>query len=144
VFVGRIPQTEQYKFPYVSLLATTGVQTHRTDKTRYSIGPLSFHVWVDDSQLEFGEEVAQAITDAYADRCWIIDERAKVIDVLDEGEAEAHQTDLPNVKAWEVVKLFTVCIERLRVDRSLESCCTELPVVPFVENTDLPESTSGS
>ena len=122
VFTGRIPQTELYRFPYVSILATQGSQTHRTDKTRYSHGPVSFHIWVDDAQLELAETVAQAITDAYADRCWSLSDDAKVIDVLDLGEATAIQTDLPNVKAWEVIKLFIVCVQRARIDRTDECC----------------------
>ena len=122
VFTGRIPSTELYAMPFVSISATAGRGTRRSDKSRLSHGPLSFSIWVDDAQLEFGEKVADAITDAYADRCWPLSARAQVFDVLDEGEPSAHQTDLPNIKAWEVVKLFTVCIERQRVDRSAECC----------------------
>jgi hypothetical protein len=121
VFTGRIPSTTQYKFPFVSILATQGSQNIRSDKTRYSHGPLSFHVWVDDAALEFGEVVAEEITKTYADRTWTLSSTAKVIDCLDEGEPTAHQTDLPNIKAWEVVKLFTVCLMRDRVDHSGEA-----------------------
>ena len=124
VFTGRVPQTQLYAFPYVSVLATGGAQTLRTDKTQYSHGPLSFHIWVDESKLEFGEETAELIANAFANRCWRIDDNAKVIDVLDEGEPLAIQTDLPTVKAWEVVKLLTVCIERTRVDPA--ECCVEI------------------
>ena len=115
VFTGRLPNVEGYPFPYVSIMATLGSQTDRTNKTRYSHGPVSFHIWVDDTQLEFGETVAQAITDVYADRRWDLGNGASVIDMLDEGEAMAHQTTLPTVKAWEVVKLFTACLCRNRV-----------------------------
>ncbi len=123
VFSGRVPQTEMYRFPYVSILATQGGHNSRTDKSRYSHGPVSFHIWVDDSRLEFAETLAELITQTYTDRCWPLSDSAAVIDVLDEGEPTAHQTDLPSVKAWEVVKLFTVFIERLRVDHD-DDCCT--------------------
>jgi len=125
VFTGRVPQTELYRFPYVSVIATQGRSTYRTDKTRGSHGPLSFHIWVDDARLETAETVADAITSAYADRCWNLSASARVIDVLDEGEPVAHQTDLPSVKAWEVVKLFTVCIERNRTDHG-DDCCASV------------------
>jgi hypothetical protein len=121
VFTGRVPSTELYKFPYVSILSAQGSQTHRTDKSRYSHGPLSFHIWVDDAALEDALTVAEAISAEYADKCWSLGEGANVIDVLDEGEPMAHQTDLPNIKAWEVVKLFIVCIERLRTGTPV--CC---------------------
>ena len=125
VFTGRVPGTELYRFPYVSIMAGQGSQYHRSDKNHLSFGPLSFHIWVDDARLEYAETVADAIMQVYADRCWPISDDARVIDVLDEGEPMAHQTDLPNVKAWEVVKLFTVCVERDRVDHSEEDgCCT--------------------
>lgn len=123
VYTGRIPQTEQYRFPYVSIMATQGSMLHRTDKSRYTRGPLSFHIWVDDARLEYAESVAEEITNAFADKCWDISLTDKVIDVLDDGEACAHQTDMPNVKAWEVIKLFHVVIERQRVDAS--QCCLD-------------------
>ena len=126
VFTGRVPQTELYKFPYVSILVSQGYSRKRTDKTRYSHSPVTFHLWVDEDHLEFAETLAAKIADAYADTCWKLTETDKVIDFLDEGEPLVHQTNLPNVKAWEVVKLFTAVIERARVDRDAE-CCVETP-----------------
>lgn len=124
VYTGRVPQTELYKFPYVSILATQGSQLHRTDKTRYSSGPVTFHVWVDEDELETGERIAQAITDEYADRCWDLCGEGTVIDMLDEGEACAEQVDHATIKAWEVIKLFTAIIERPRVERT--ECCASV------------------
>jgi hypothetical protein len=124
VFTGRIPQTELYRFPYVSILVTQGTSKGRSTKTRHSIGPVSFHIWVDDANLETAETVAEAIADAYADRCWLLGSSARVLDVIDSGEAMAHQTDMPNVKAWEVIKLFLVLIERDRADHDDDDCCT--------------------
>jgi hypothetical protein len=128
VYVGRGPGTQKYPMPSVFILASMGVMTHRTDKTRYSHGPVTFHVWVDDADLENGEAIAQAITDEYAERSWRIDDNAKVYDVLDGGEATAIQTDMASVKAWEVVKLLMMCVERNRVDRS-EECGDDASLV---------------
>jgi hypothetical protein len=122
VFTGRIPQTEQYHFPYVSILLTGGRMVHRSSQARYSQQPLSFHIWVDDAALATGEAIEQAIADAYADRCWFVDDFTRVFDVLDEGPGIRHQTDLPSVKAWEIVKLFALCVECKRVDRTNECC----------------------
>jgi len=124
VFTGRIPQTKQYAFPYVSILVVGGGQTGRTDKTRYSRALMSFHIWVDDDDLEFAHELATVISDEYADNCWQIDSTSKVLDITDEGEPNAHQTTLPTTKAWEVVKLFTVFIERQRADQD-NQCCVD-------------------
>jgi hypothetical protein len=139
VFVGRVPSTKLYRFPYVEILASQGRQTYRTDKTRAGHGPLSFHIWVDDAELEFAESVALAITNSYADRCWALSSGARVLDCLDEGEPMARQTDMPNVKAWEVVKLFTVLVERDRPDRE-DECCNDLPSPPSDESEPYSES----
>lgn len=123
VFTGRVPQTELYDFPYVRISSTRGLPTLRSDKTQYNHVPLSFHIWVDEDELETGEEIAEAISDAFANTCWYLDATDKVIDVRDEGEPGAHQTDTPTIKAWEVIKMFTVCIERARVDT--DDCCLD-------------------
>jgi len=112
----RITQTELYRFPYVSILTSTGSPLFRTDKTRASAGPVTFHVWVDDDHLEYALDVAAAITEAYADTCWSLGGGSKVFDVGDGGEPLSVQVDLPTVKAWEVVKVMTFYVERNRVD----------------------------
>ena len=135
VFTGRIPQTELVDFPYVSILTGPGRQWSRSDKARYSYAPLSFHIWTNEDQLETAvEDICRAISDTYAERCWPLTANDasdndcystgidQVIDVLDEGEPIQHQPAPPTIKAWEVVKLFTVCLERARVDRH-EECC---------------------
>ena len=124
VFAGRIPQTELYKFPYVSVLCVAGGPRAITDKSIYTTGPVSFHIWVDDARLEFGYDVAEAIRAVFANQCWSLGDGSKVITCLDEGEPDAHQTDLPAVHAWEVVKLVTVCLERPRA-ASTGGCCDE-------------------
>ena len=143
VFTGRVPQTELYQFPYVSILSTVGSRTGRSDKARYSSGPVSFHIWVDDNALETGLTIANAITDAYADTCWIIGDTATILDVLDEGEPSAYQTQLPGIKAWEIVKLLTVHISRERVDSDV--CCpADEPDDLGSEAPECPESSSSS
>jgi len=122
VYTGRVPQTEIVNFPYVSVKAAQGGRRGRSDKKWYSFGPLSFHVWVEEDQLEFAHNVAEAISDCFADKCWNLSETGSVTDVLDEGEPMAHQTRLPAVRVWELVKLFTVYIER---DRTDPECCPE-------------------
>jgi len=122
VFTGRVPQTELYDFPYVSVVSGPGAWVRRTDKARYSNATLTFHIWVDANQLEQGHRIAEAIADAYADRCWQLGPNNFVRDVLDEGEPIAHQVSRPGVKIWEVVKMFTVCLERARADHTSECC----------------------
>lgn len=123
VFTGRVPQTQQYPLPYCSILVTQGRQFDRSSKARYMRAPLAFHIWVDDADLSTGEAIAHALEDEYAERCWTVDTDTYVIDVLDEGPACIHQTELPTVKAWEVVKLFSLVIQRDRVSHDADNCC---------------------
>ena len=118
VYAGRIPSTRLYRFPYVSIVALGGVQYLRTGASTYSYSPLSFHIWVDEDKLEFAEYLADKIADVYANTDWALSTVAKVIDVREEGDGMAHQTDLPSVKAWELVKMFSVFVEHKRVDNS--------------------------
>jgi len=123
VFTGRIPQTELYDFPYVSIIYAGGRQTSRSDKTRITHGPVSFHIWVDEDDLETGMGIAEIISDRFEGRCWSLTDDDKVFDFLDEGEAMARQIDMPTKKAWEVVKLFTACIMRTITEHD-DECCT--------------------
>lgn len=123
VFTGRIPSTKQIAMPYCAIVATSGWTSHRTDKTRYSKVPVSFHVWVTDNDLETGLTIAKAITDTYAETCFSIINDDKVIDVLDEGEPMVSQINYPTLKAWEVVQMFTFCLERQRVTH--DECCLD-------------------
>lgn len=115
VFTGRIPKADANRFPYVSILFVPGRAYKRSSHSRLVTGVVSFHIWVDDADLEFGKTVAKAIADSYSDRAWALSSTDKVYDVEDMGEPLSHQTDLPSVKAWEVVKMFTVFIDRKRV-----------------------------
>jgi hypothetical protein len=121
VFTGRAPQTQQYKFPYVTILATHGKQVLRSDKTMQFWQMVGIDVWVDDARLALGETIAEAITDAYANTCFQIDDVSKVMDVIDGGPPVQVQIDLPTVKAWQVCKTLDFRIERLRADTG--TCC---------------------
>jgi hypothetical protein len=120
VFTGRVPQTDQYKFPYVSILKTTATPVQRSDKAQRSFVTVSFHIWLDDSNLGIGEEIAIAIENCFPERSWSYGDSRYVIDVLDEGPAIETQVDLATYKAWEVIKLVTLVIERPRVQH--EQC----------------------
>lgn len=121
-FVGRFPETTLYDFPYVSVLMGNGFATHRTDKTQINRVIISFHVWVDDYDLENGMEIAGVIGDVLSNRCWQMSDTAKVLDVMDLGEAVAHQVDTPTIKAWEVVKMLAFYVERQRITQT-DDCC---------------------
>jgi hypothetical protein len=121
-YTGRIPQTKTTQFPYVSLLVAAGISLYRTDKTRGTQSTVSFHVWVDDAHLEDGMTIAEAIGTMFADRILELSDTARIIDVLDGGEPTAQQVETPNVKAWEVIKLFFVHVERTRIDHQDDGC----------------------
>jgi hypothetical protein len=82
---------------------------------------VSFEVWVDDARLAHGETICEAITDAYANQCWQIDDKWKVMDCRLEGPPSQVQIDLPTVKAWKLIQLFDLRLERQRVDSG--TCC---------------------
>lgn len=124
VFTGRVPQTELQRFPYVSIIATSGRQFRRSDKARHTFSPVFFHIWVDEDRLEYGERVAETISNVYADRCWFLTASSKVNDVLDEGDPSVKQPPMPTIKAFEVVKLLTFLVERDRTTHS-DECCSD-------------------
>ena len=114
VFTGRVPGTEYYKFPYINIQEAGPTRRYRSDKSQGYYISMSFHIWVDDSRLSTGEQIECAIAKAYAENAWTIDGDYKVIDVLDEGPAQKHQINESSYKAWEIIKLLTVCLERAR------------------------------
>jgi hypothetical protein len=114
-FSGRVPTTEEYKFPYCSLIVTRGSRGPRTDKGQYPRLTVSFHVWVDDSREAEGLDIANKIGEVFADQLWTLDEEWAVLDVLDEGRAIPHQTNVSTFKTWEIIKLFTFVLARRRL-----------------------------
>ena len=115
VFTGRIPTTENYPMPYVSVMEAGGSRGIRTRTSRYPRATFTFHIWVDDTQVALGEQIEKAITDAYAEGEWEYGQ-GRVIDVLDEGPGAKTQADRPEYKAWEIVKAMTFCLEQQRTD----------------------------
>jgi hypothetical protein len=109
-FTGRIPSSEDYPMPYVSVMENGGQRGIRTNKTRMPRVTIVFYVWVDNTQLALGEQIEHAITDEYADANWRY-EGGRVMDVLDEGPGIKTQADRPGYKAWEITKIFTLCLE---------------------------------
>jgi len=121
VFTGRLGGTELYRFPYCSIAIGSGWRVYRSDKTDVSHVVASFSIWLDDARLHLGELIQDAIYAAYANTCWTVREGYKVMDVLDMGEGQPKQTTLPAVKAWNVINLKTLVIERQRTDTDV--CC---------------------
>lgn len=135
VFTGRVPQTSLYKFPYVTIFATSGTSRYRSDKTLVSSHLLKMNIWVDGDKLSLGETIGDAITDSYANRCWQIDPVSKVMDMLDGGPGIPMQLDIANIKAWRVTKVFNLIYERLRMPHA--PCCDG-------STSDTGETSSGS
>lgn len=121
-FVGRMPTTQEYRFPYCSALTSPGWHLERTDKTDRSAQLLTFSIWVDDAKLHVAEIIENLLYDTYANTCWQISDRFKCLDVIDQGEGQPKQPFLPTVKAWNVNKVFLLILERERVDTG---CCAE-------------------
>ena len=78
-------------------------------------------IWVDDAKLAVGEEIAETITDVYANTCHKIDDRWKIMDIVDGGPPVPVQVDKPTVKAWMIPKTLDVRLERQRADSG--TCC---------------------
>ena len=146
VFMGRVPGTTLYPFPYVSYKLGTSRMTQRTSTSRWYHQTLTFRVWVDDAKADMGDDIANAITDCFCDQCWPIDAMEQVKDVRDGGRAVKEQTTIANVKAWQIVKLMTVATERKRVDTG--TCCpsssgSQSPSTSY-PSSSLPSSQSSS
>lgn len=118
VFTGRVPNTEGYPFPYMSIIAGGGRQVYRSDKWQGLRRAVSVHIWTDPAELEQGEEIAEMVRKLYANQAWLYD-NGRVIDVLDGGPPNCHQINDPTFQAWEIVRALTLCIEQPRVDSPL-------------------------
>ncbi len=116
IFTGRVPETEVYNFPYITIRVTSGREALRTDETMQFWHLVGIDVWVDGDKLSDAETISNAITDAYANQCWKIDSVSKVIDVIDDGPGVPQQLDKPNVKAWWIAHDMNMRIERQRAE----------------------------
>jgi hypothetical protein len=124
VCTGRIPSTTEYPMPYASIMEQAGHRRHRTNVTRYEIAPVTFHIWVGESMVGLGEEIEQAVIDVYADGGWRY-AGGLVIDVLDEGPAAKNQVVQPDYKYWEILKVFSLCVQRRRRRQQLNRLLTQ-------------------
>ena len=115
MYTGLVPSTELKRFPYVSVLQGGTRHWFRTDKAQYSRVPVTFHIWVDDSDLATAEAIENQIWKSYANQTWDF-LYGTIMDVIDEGPGTKHQINEPNYRAWEVVKLLTFCLMQERVD----------------------------
>jgi len=114
VFTGRVPHTEGYPFPYMSILPASGRLHARSDRAEFLRRTLTVHVWVDPAKLEEGETIQEMVRRIWANQAWSYD-YGRVIDVLD-GGLNAHELNEPTFQAWELVRLLTLCYEHPRVD----------------------------
>jgi hypothetical protein len=119
VFTGRIPTTEEYRMPYVSIAQGASRSLYRTDKTQSYAVSIAFHIWVDDADIATAERIEAALTAAYAEGGWSYDTgfgQGQVLDIVDQGPAVKNQINRPTYKAWQAIKNLTFIIERERVD----------------------------
>ena len=116
---GRIPTTEEYDFPYMSLIPGNGRPVYRSDKNVGVRRIVAVHIWCDPSRLEEdGELAAELVRLVYSDQAWTYG-YGMVNDVLDGGPPIARQINEPSFQAWELVRLLTLCIEQPRVDSAI-------------------------
>ena len=73
IFTGRVPETEVYNFPYITIRVNPCREALRTDETMQFWHLVGIDVWVDGDKLSDAETISNAITDAYANQCWNID-----------------------------------------------------------------------
>jgi hypothetical protein len=114
VFSGRAPSTEEVKFPLCIIDSAGTSRRYRTTVRRGFYKSVTFRIWTNEAALADGELVDQLISDAYGEAAWVVDSNVSVIDTLDEGPARVRIIDKPPYRYWEVVKIVTLCVERLR------------------------------
>jgi hypothetical protein len=115
-FTGRVPNPEDYPFPFMSLIPGSSRQVYRSDIRQGFRRVVSVHIWVDPARLEEdGERAMEHVRQIYANRAWSYDQ-GRVIDVIDGGPPTAHQINEATFQAWELVRLLSLCIEQDRVD----------------------------
>ena len=126
---GRIPTITEYPFPYIAIIPGSGFGRYRTDRAEGSRRVLSFHAWLDPARLEDGEAIMEQARQIYANEAWKYD-FGTVIDVLDGGPANAKQINDATYQCWELVKLFTLCLQQPRFDVSCDSTpCGEISLI---------------
>lgn len=130
---GRIPDTKEFPFPYMSVIAGGGRPAFRSDRAQDSLRIVSVHIWVDGDKEEDGETIAEKIRRLYCGSGFCYN-YGQVYDILDGGPPLPHQGSDPTYDSWEVVKLLTLCIEQPRKDQAFlqgagcRQCCPRASV----------------
>ena len=115
-YTGRLPTTEDYDWPAISLIVGSSFQRYRSDVAEGVRRTVTVHIFVDVDKLEEGEVIAEKVRRIYANQSWCYD-GGVVTDVLDSGPASCRQHNEPTFQAWELVRTLTLCIEVPRVDQ---------------------------
>ena len=133
---GRIPNVEEYPFPYAAVLCGPASQTMRSDRAVFERRTLSLHIWVDGGKLEEdGEWAMERARRVFTNRSWQYN-YGYVNDVLDHGHT-ATEINIPEYHYWELVRTMTLCVQQARVD-SCDGICT--PCHPSSSQTIIPGS----
>jgi len=134
---GRIPNVQEYPFPFMSLTVTGGVFRGRSDRAEWVRRTAIIHIWVDMAKLEHGEAVAEMLRRIYCNRAWRYN-YGDVIDVLDNGPAQVIEVNNETFSYKELIKIMTLCIQQPRVDTCEDIC------VPSCSSGTNPGSSSSS
>jgi len=120
---GRIPNIEEYPFPYMALVIPGGQGHGRSDRSTWARRTAVIHTWVDMDKLELGEAIAEKQRQIYCNQSWRYD-YGDIIDVLDHGPPQIISVNEPTFQYHELVKTMTLCIQQARVDSCSEACAT--------------------
>ena len=94
-----------------------------------TLGPASAADLSPALERKLGEAIMEQARQLYANEAWKYD-FGTVIDVLDGGPANAKQINDATYQCWELVKLFTLCIQQPRFDVSCDSTpCGEISLI---------------
>lgn len=120
---GRIPDIEEYPFPYMSLNIPGGSSHGRSDRSTWCRRMAVVNIWVDMAALEDGEDISENLRRIYCSQNWRYD-YGQVIDVLDGGLATVKEVNVAEYSYKELVKTMTLCIQQPRLD-SCEGICNQ-------------------
>lgn len=118
---GRIPDIEEYPFPYMSLNIPGGSGHGRSDRSTWCRRTAVINIWVDMAALEDGEDISEALRRVYCSQNWSYD-YGDVIDVLDGGLSTVKEVNEATFSYKELVKTMTLCIQQPRLDTCGDVC----------------------
>ena len=135
---GRIPNVEEYPFPYAAVLGGPARETLRTDRAVFYERTLVLHIWVDGGRLEEdGEWAMERARRLFTNRSWEYN-YGYVNDVKDHGHT-ATEINIPEYHYWELVHTMTLSLQQARVDPCTDVCT---PNQPSSSQTIIPGSSS--